>query len=465
MALSKQEETPPGPEPVCGAFNRTGGFVYRPWYDKAVLPFVARLLFPLSRAWAAANAVPVDAADPVSAFLNAVPDWRGNRRFIAKAVRATMASAARYREAEARWQSLAFAEDGPASDETQKAYRDLRIAMTRWMGCRWKFLPAYLRTRFPAVHADVAPPDEAINAQLSYLDTLVSPPAIEPAVTSWHRFGKLARHRWIAVDSPTPFDGQDRFWAQYLEPLEGPIRGTIILAHGIAMEEEFWLGVSPVSRRLLKDGFALVLPDGPAHARRMVSGYYGGEPAMIGGPVTFTHYLNAHARELGSLIAWTRREGTAPGPLLLAGVSLGALTVQTLLSKGAGWEDPAMLPDAALLITACDHFASILEEGRLAVDTGLLDSVRAAGWTDEHIAASALHMNPADHPALPAARIGVLLGSHDVILPIRYGHALADRWAIPEDNVFLRRQGHFSASLGLAHAPDPFHVMMNKAKC
>lgn len=454
--------TSPVSEAVCATVNKTGGFLYRPWYDALALPFTARLLFPLSRAWAAASAIPADHANPIARHLKSFPGR--NRTFLDKPIRATVKAAAAHRVSTEMWETAAF-NDGTGSRraprETQEYYQALRKATTAWMACRWKFLPAQLIRGFPAVHAAVEAPDIALDAQAEFLSRLSPPHRVKAVVSGWHDVPGLCRRRWLRAPSPTPFNPSDMLWAQHLVPVDGEIKGTIVLAHGIAMEEEFWLGISATTARLLREGFALILPEGPGHQRRMLPGWYGGENAMVAGPLSFTHYLNAHARELASLVAWARAEGEAQGPVLLSGISLGALTVQTLLSKGADWGEAAMVPDGALLITACDDFASILEKGRLATDTGLSDSVRAAGWDSDHIDAAALILNPADHPALPGEKIGIVLGTHDVVLPIKTGHALAARWRIPEENIFLRRQGHFSASLGLAQAPEPFLRMMS----
>ncbi len=43
----------------------------------------------------------------------------------------------------------------------------------------------------------------------------------------------------------------------------------------------------------------------------------------------------------------------------------------------------------------------------------------------------------------------MVLGHSDDVTPTAGGLALAQRWGVPEPNLFARDQGHFSVSLGL----------------
>ncbi len=41
-----------------------------------------------------------------------------------------------------------------------------------------------------------------------------------------------------------------------------------------------------------------------------------------------------------------------------------------------------------------------------------------------------------------------VLGRADSVTPYALGKALLERWGVPPENVFARRQGHFSAAIG-----------------
>ena len=49
----------------------------------------------------------------------------------------------------------------------------------------------------------------------------------------------------------------------------------------------------------------------------------------------------------------------------------------------------------------------------------------------------------------------MLLGERDDLTPYAGGLALAEAWGLPPENLFTRRQGHFTAALGLASDDKP----------
>jgi hypothetical protein len=56
----------------------------------------------------------------------------------------------------------------------------------------------------------------------------------------------------------------------------------------------------------------------------------------------------------------------------------------------------------------------------------------------------------------------MLLGRRDTVTPFPSGLALARTWGVREENLFLRRQGHFSASLGLMRDPAPYERLVRR---
>jgi hypothetical protein len=57
-------------------------------------------------------------------------------------------------------------------------------------------------------------------------------------------------------------------------------------------------------------------------------------------------------------------------------------------------------------------------------------------------------------------RIVMVLGEADDLTPFAGGSALARRWQIPAENLFLRPQGHFSVALGLLCDPAPIDRLL-----
>jgi hypothetical protein len=49
----------------------------------------------------------------------------------------------------------------------------------------------------------------------------------------------------------------------------------------------------------------------------------------------------------------------------------------------------------------------------------------------------------------------MLIGTSDTVTPGAGGMALAQRWGLPAENLFLRDQGHFSVALGLERDAAP----------
>jgi hypothetical protein len=73
-------------------------------------------------------------------------------------------------------------------------------------------------------------------------------------------------------------------------------------------------------------------------------------------------------------------------------------------------------------------------------------------------------VEPGAEPVVGGERIVALLGTVDNVTPFAGGEELVRDWAVPEDNLFLRPQGHFSASLGLARDGAPIERFMTLLK-
>ncbi len=438
-----------GDDPV-GRLMRSplGALVARPWFDRVALRFIARRFLPLSRAWAAATI----AEGSVERFLAEVPladpGPRLHRRLAPVLDRvARLKSAAQ--AAEARWGDAAFG-PGAADGERLDAVAADRLAATHaLMATRAHF--AFLLRRYavpPARYAIIAP--DAVEAR--YADILAAPerayamPSPLPEVVESGRItGADATRYWLRFPSPSETMA-DTVHARVFEPVGVADPPTLIFGHGLFMEAEQWRGMPDAARPLCRLGVRVVEPESPWHGRRMLPGRYGGEPFIAAAPTGAFDLFAAQARETAALIAWCRRAGS--GPVAVGGLSLGALVGQVVGVHCRRWPS-AMRPDALLLVTACDRIDELALRGVLGRALGLDRALRAHGWSAEALARLRPLTDPLGAPAVAPEDVVVVLGSHDDVTPFALGRALFERWGVPRENLFVRRQGHFSAALGL----------------
>jgi pimeloyl-ACP methyl ester carboxylesterase len=216
------------------------------------------------------------------------------------------------------------------------------------------------------------------------------------------------------------------------------------------MEDEMWRPRPDPFSRLRDAGWRLVKPEGPWHGRRRAEGRYGGEPVIARGVDGFLTLFQAWVAETAQLLRWARAQG---GSVVLAGISLGALTAQLLASEARRW--PALLaPDALLLIGTSACLRRAAYDGALARGLRMPERLAEAGWTKESLEPWLGLIEPGDC-AVPPERIVLLLGQKDQVTPFDGGLLLAERWGVPPENLFQPRRGHFSAALGLSAFPAP----------
>src|SRR5690606_36890154 len=91
---------------------------------------------------------------------------------------------------------------------------------------------------------------------------------------------------------------------------------------------------------------------------------------------------------------------------------------------------------------------------------GLPSAVRAAGWDEAALRRILPLIAPLGACPLPAERLVMVLGASDDLVPYAGGAALARRWAVPPENLFVRPQGHFSVSLGLMSDAAPIDRLL-----
>jgi pimeloyl-ACP methyl ester carboxylesterase len=259
------------------------------------------------------------------------------------------------------------------------------------------------------------------------------------------------RVSWLRF--PTLLGGApDTGWARVIEPVGVADPPTLVFLHGIAVESEFWRIEGGRIDALTRAGLRIVRPEAPWHGRRRPEGWFGGEPALARGPLGMLDLFEAWVGEVASLIDWAR--ATSRGGVAVGGVSLGALTSQMVGVAARHWP-AAMRPDTLFLVATSGDLIEAAVSGGLARRLGAEAQLASVAWTPPGLRRWSPLLEPEGAPAVPPERIVMLIGTSDNVTPFRGGKALAERWALPEKNLFMRPQGHFSLALGLEHDAAP----------
>jgi pimeloyl-ACP methyl ester carboxylesterase len=429
-----------------------GDLVLRPWFDHVALRAIARCYFPLSRAWAAGLASG-ESVERFWAELDRTGAGRGRSRDRAVGFLARLAARrVAYEAAAARWEAAVFGAGPGAAEALVAAERARRDAAQRLMSARLGALPLHLARPLPAVRWEVADPatvEARHGLRLRDPDRAFASPEAPAVERSRALPGAYGREHWLRF--PSPVLG-DMAWARVYEPARTADPPSLVFLHGIGMETEFWNDIADEVSGLAQGGVRVIRPEGPWHGRRRPEGWYGGERATGLGPLGLIELFQAWVAEVAVLVAWAR--ATSRGAVALGGVSLGSLTAQLAATAARGWP-AACRPDALLLVATTGRLADLAERGSLARAIGLPARIRAAGWSETEIERWLPLLEPRGAPVMPGANIVMLLGRCDDLTPFDGGAELARRWGVPEANLFQRRQGHFSVSLGLGHDPAP----------
>jgi pimeloyl-ACP methyl ester carboxylesterase len=416
-----------------------------PWLDTVSLSFVTQVYLPLSRSWAAACGADEDIQRFRAEAGADLPE-----AVIAPALFQTARLARRYKAATGRWES-AFFSDSPLPEHRLAAIERARNRVaTQFMLSRTTFSPWF--RQFPPVRWQVASPGmmEARHGEYRGAPEEAYRPTGQPLVVASHAYRRgRTRRYWLRYASPLL---GDMVWAKVVEPLDVPDPPTLIFLHGIAMEQELWPPTRNALADLAKQGIRVVRLEGPWHGRRMLKGFYGGEPILARGPDGLLTFLRASVTETAVLIAWARAAGS---PMVaIGGASLGALTSQLTATVSGSWPQD-LRPDALLLIATTGRPIEIVSSGSLARSIGLPKVLEQAGWTAPHIERWLGLFEPRMAPVVAPDRIVIVLGRADDLMPHEGGIDLAHRWGVPANNVFVQPQGHFAVSLALLNDPEP----------
>jgi hypothetical protein len=431
------------------------GLVLRPWFDALALPGIVRWYFPLSRAWAAASVVGVD----VRRFCAEVSCGPLPHRMTALALSAAATRERRYGVAAETWEASFFGASAPPAAALLEAESTRTAAAQSWMATRSAFVPLHLRANFPPLKwcavretevekrhgARLADPDSAFPA----------PP--QPEIERSHAMpGKAGETSWLRFLTPVA-GAPDTAWARVIEPHGATDPATLIFLHGVGIETEFWNADLGRVDGLVQAGIRIVRPEAPWHGRRREAGWYGGEPVMARGPLGLLDLFAAWVGEVAMLVAWARE--TSRGPVAVGGVSLGALTSQLVASVASRW--PARnRPDALFLVGTTGDVIEAALSGGLGQGLGAEAQLTALAWSPAAMQRWAPLLQPQGAPAMGPDAVVMVIGTSDVVTPFDGGMALARRWALPAENLFLRRQGHFSVALGIEHDTAPLERLI-----
>jgi hypothetical protein len=451
VQLSDQDSEPRLPPPRWSHL-RTGiaaDLVLRPWFDSLALPGIARWLFPLSRAWAAATRAGTD----VERFWAEVPASSLSGRMVESALGQVASRQRAYESATTAWTDTFFSAGPASADRLVAAERRREEAAHAWMVTRRAFVPLHLRQRFPAVRWELTRQDAVERRHGARLAErrLAFVPSVEAPVTISHGVAAAGRVFWLRF--PTCVAGRpDTAWARVIEPQGIRDPATLIFLHGICVESEFWRADGGRIDSLVEGGIRIIRPEGPWHGRRREAGWFGGEPIMARGPLGLLDAFEAWVGELARLIAWAR--ATSRGPVAIGGISLGALTSQIAATAAALWPAP-LQPDALFLVGTTGSVIDATVAGGLPRALGVGPRLAALSWTDAALRRWSPLVEPQGRPVISPANIVMVIGTSDDVTPTDGGLALARSWRVPAGNLFLRNQGHFSVGLGLERAAAP----------
>lgn len=424
--------------------------VLRPWFDRLAVRCIGRWVLPHQRAIAAAL---ISNGSPARFSASTGIELARSEKLEA-ALRQRAGLALNLEAADQIWDSAFFAGRPPQPRNLVRAEVERRRAAQNAISGGADFLRLCKSLRAP--REPMKDPHQALaDAKvLSQRDGADFPAPDDLAIEKSHPVASsYGSEYWLRFHSPLL---GDRAWAHVYEPPDRPDPPTLIFLHGIAMELEYWADLTDPINALTRSGIRVIRPEGPWHGRRRLPGYFGGEPALADGLPGFFKLFRAWSAELGCLIRWSRQQSA--GPVAIGGVSLGALTCQRMACAAADW--PAeQRPDALFLVATSGALRETLE-GSLGRALDLPGQLATAGWQPDDLATWTPLLEPTGPPCLPPDQIIMLLGEKDDLTPLPGGLDLARTWQIPQENLFLRPNGHFTVALRLGLEPAPLERLL-----
>ena len=423
-----------------------------PGTDTAILTSLTRGLFPLSRAWAAAQVADGDVArfaDQISLSVDRVRRVPGLAAALAATSRLAQAASA----ADAQWRrTLAPSASDPAGRVAAETRRlDAADNLAR---ARLRFLP--LLARGPAAVAfDIPTPTEvteAHGARLADPGAFALPKPLPQPTETPRLLGHATTDHWLHLPDLTGRAGTD-CRARVFDPPGPADKPAVVFLHGVANEPDQIRAPLREIEPLLAAGLKVIAPEGPFHGRRRPLGLYSGEALFGRPPLGALDYFAAHVPEVGCLIAHARATGSRRVGLF--GTSLGGFAAQMVAGHCRNWPDAAR-PDALFLLAIGDDLTENTMESRLAERLGIAATAVRAGWSADRLALwQPLMTPPPGPPAVDPSRMIAVLGRRDDVVPYRRGLARVKAWGVPDSNLFRRAGGHFTTPLSVVVDQQP----------
>lgn len=442
--------------------SRLGSLITRPWFDRVVLRVGLAAYLPLSRAWAAA----AESDGDLDRFLAQVPLDRlpgGMERGLVRALRRIVELRADHDAMTQEWTAAFIGSPVVGAERLFLIERARRRASDSFMKGRLAFLPLRLRGGLPAVRFAIPTPAQVEarhGGRLANVAGAYLPPDPLPPIQESRRLqGLRVVEYWLRFPSGDPAVGETA-WAHVFEPRDVGDPPSLIDGHGLAVEIESLDGVEDGVADLVRQGVRVVRLEAPWHNRRRLAGSYGGEPFLAGPPASALDLFSAQVREMATLVAWCR--ANSRGRVAVGGTSMGALASQLVASHCADWPAPCR-PDAIFLGTTTEDVGGLSFDSSIAKLVGLPRALKAAGWTPASFDRWRPLTDPQDTPLDPAD-IVMVLGTADDVTPFQRGAAMARRWNIPPESLFLRPMGHFSAALDLIRDPAPLRRLAERLR-
>lgn len=434
-----------------------GALLARPWVDPVGLYGLRRWYLPLSRMWAAGNLAGMDVARFREEIGITLPGFWSESRLQGLLARH---GRARIRSEEAReaWEEGLF--DPMAEGDPGPLDRERRAAATAHLATRALFYPLLFPRRPPVARWQIDDPAQVERELGRVLDDpsiLCTEPVAAGTVSVSRAFVKDGiREYWLRAPTPSARlrqrAGSETLYARVVEPVDGTT-DSLISGNGLCVEFDLMSMARDPSVLLAATGWRVIEPVSAYHGLRAMPGFYGGEPFFAAGPTSSMDLIAGQAIESALLIAWARAQ--FGGKVALAGISMTSFVAQLAASHCHLWPVEAR-PDAAMLISHSGRVEDVTFGGALAGMLGLDRALVDAGWSRETLARLSRVIDPAETPALSPLRVVSVLGETDRWVPYDDGLALAQRWRLPEENVFRYRLGHLGMPVQLMRDSAPF---------
>ncbi len=424
-----------------------GDLVARPWFDRVALSSIAYWFFPLSRLWAAARA----ADGSVERFFDEAGVEPSNRlaRLVARRLPRFETVRRDMVDVEHAWEDVIFGSNEPAPQDADRAEADRLAHRNAYNSLRRIFIPVRLSATVPPVAWNIPDPadvGEVYDDLVTDPTRAFAPPDPMPDVTVSHRVrNKTGESYWLRFASPAS-RMRDDVIARVYEPANEENAPTLIFGHGICVEFDHWHGLVDEVEALVDLGIRVVRPEAPWHGRRVPDGLYGGEKFIATAPAGALDLFTSAAREWSVIIDYFRR--TTSAPIGIGGSSLGAMTSQIIADKARHWPE-RLRPDAMFLITHCGHIEDAVVHGKLAKVWGIAQATMDHGWRSDLIRRYMPLLDAEGSPVMEPGNIVSVLGDHDNVTPYDSARVLVDEWALPPENRFVSRRGHFSVPVGM----------------